>query len=1140
MTVKIKKERGGFRIEGYGGGKGGGSQRTPEETPDNLHSIARARILDLVSNGEIEGPAHGLEDGLQDIYLDGTPVANQDGSLNFDGVSVDFRAGMQDQDYIKGFPSSEASSSVGVELRDDQPWTRAITNLTLSAVRVTLAVQGLSKADTETGDINGFRVEYVVELSTDGGAYQEIYNTAFDGKTTSTYSRTHRIDLPDANTGWTARVRRVTPNEDSATIQDTTLVQTYTEVIDAKLRYPMSALVGIQVNAEQFSSIPTRAYHLKGRRVRVPVNYDPETRDYTGTWNGTFKTAYTNNPAWVFYDLMTSDLYGLGEEIPEAWVDKWQLYVIGQYCDELVTDGQGGTEPRFTANVFIQSQAQAWKVLQDLASVFRGITYYAGGTVIATADMPRDAVFTYTPANVVGGKFNYTGSARAARATVALVSWTDLSDLGRPKVEVVEDRAGISRYGIKQVEVTAFGCTSQAQAQRVGRWLLLTSRLETQAVTFDVGLDGAIAMPGQIIQVADQNRAGRRIGGRIVSAGIDYVIVDAPVLAAAGDTMTITLPSGITETRTISAAIGNALTADTTYYTADTTDITADMTGLQTSITTIFVTGDFSEVPEAETIWALNTEELQTQRFRVVSVSETAGLQFRVEAVQHIDAKYDAVDNLTRVELPPVTVIPPSVQPAPVMVEVSSYAVLSQGQAVTNAVITWNAVDGAVSYEVEWRRDNSEWIRMPRTGASRVEIQNILAGNYVARVRAINALDVSSVWEASALTELDGLIAAPPQVTALTTESLVFAIRVNWEFPDVPNIIQRTELYYSQTNNFVDAIKMGDFAYPQDTHTLFGLAAGAELYFWARLVDKNGLAGLVYPNGAGVLGMASSDATDILNYLEGEITDTQLSTELLSEIEGGGEALVAVEALETDLAAMYTIKTQVSLDGRTYLAGIGVGVENNSGIIESQVLISADRFAVIDPDLYGTTVPFAIDSGQVFLNDAYIKDASITNAKIDSLNASKITAGFIDAARVQVDSLGFDKLTQGSINIVTSMIQANAVTLNESAIATGVVSGITGTQDIISRSITSSGQDLIIQGSVILFSDGAFTIYLLRNGSSIASYSLTAAGGIFVTVPIGLIDTPGAGTYTYTIRIVMASGAVNYNYRSIVISELKR
>lgn len=954
-------KKGGYRVIGHGGGgKGGGKQRTPVESPDSLHSVAYAKVLDLISEGEIFGPVHGAGEFLRDIYLDGTPIQNESGGLNFEQVQCDFRYGTQDQDYIQGFPSSEVTTPISIELTSSLAWVRAISNTELSAVRITMAVAGLSKTNTENGDINGYSVAYAIDLSTDGGAYETVLNTAFTGKTTQRYTRSHRVDLPDANTGWSIRVRRLTPNASSATIADRTYIDTLTDIIDAKMRYPMSAIVGIQINAAQFQSIPVRSYHMRGRLVRVPTNYDPETRIYTGAWDGLFKIAYTNNPAWVFYDLAGNDRYGLGERIPAGYVDKWSLYEIGRYCDELVPDGKGGTEPRFTCNCYLQQRGDAWKVMQDLASVFRGIIYYAGGTVVPSADIPRDPVYAFTNGNVIDGRFSYMGSGGRTRYTVALVSWNDMTANGVAKVEPVEDREGIARYGIRQTEMVAFGCTSQGQAQRVGRWALVTSMLETDTVTFNVGLDGAIAMPGQVIRVADVFRAGRRIGGRISAATIDSLTLDRPIENHSGQEISVVMPDGITQTRDVTEINGNVVT----------------------------VNPNFSEVPSSESVWATDSDDLKTQLFRVVSVAEGTQenrITFQITAVKHVADKYAAIDFQTIIQLPPVTVVPPSVQPPPDNVTISEYSVISQGTTSQSMVIQWDKVDSAIYYDAQWRRDDGDWVTVPRTGTTNVEVQNIYAGGYLARVRSVNAAGVQSVWSTSILTELSGIIGAPPAVTFLQTKSIVFGIELTWGFPVGPSIIEKTEINYSLTNVFADSIRLGDFSFPQNTHTLMGLAAGATLYFWTRLIDKNGTNGPWYPIGLGVQGTSSNSAADILDYLNGQITSTQLSEELLEEIDSGGGAAVEVEQIKTDLAAMYTIKTQYTLDDRLYLAGIGVGVENNEGIIESQVLIAADRFAVIHPnDAGGVTTPFVIQGGDVFINSAFIQDATIGSAKLQN------------------------------------------------------------------------------------------------------------------------------------------------------------
>lgn len=971
----MKKVNGGWSLRGYKG-KGGGSARQPVEAPDSLHSTSYARVLDLVS----EGPIEGLVNGLQSVYLDQTPLQNADGSFNFQGVQFDIRHGTQQQEHIAGFPASEATTPVGVELVFGTPWVRSVTRPELSAVRVMLGVNGLSKADTSNGDINGYSVAYAIDLQTDGGAWVEVLSTAFTGKTSQSYRRTHRIDLPQGATNWAVRVRRLTPQANSSTIADTTVIDSITEVIDGKLRYPMSALCGVQVDASQFQSIPTRAYHMRGRQIRVPVNYDPVTGTYTGVWDGTFKTQYSNNPAWVFYDIVTNDRYGLGANIPQGWVNKWALYQIGSYCDEQVPTGRGNaTERRFTCNVYLQSRGDAHRVLQDMVSVFRGMVYWGNGSAEPVADMPRDPVYTYTQANTIDGRFTYTGSRRKDRPTVALVSYNDMTDFGRQKVVYWQDDEAVQRYGVRKTEISAFGCTSESQALRVAKWALLTAKRETRNVNFSVALDGTLVAPGSVIRVADNLLAGKRIGGRIVSATTSEITLDSDLKAYAGDMLTVIMPNGVAETREVLVSGAEMLTADTTQWTADTTDLTADRESIPGASVTVTVRPPFSQVPPPESVWALESERLATQLFTVVSVSEGDGMTFDIVAVQHEPGKFAAIDYGTKLDDRPITVVPPRVQLAPTDVTISSTEVLWQGVTSTTVFIDWVAPQDAVAYDVEWRRDDSDWVTAGRLQTTRLEINNAYTGTYVARVRAINAIEAPSIWAQSQPTYVDGLMAAPPAVVGLSTKSLVFAIQIDWGFPDGLYVAERTELWYSQANDRDTAIKLGDFAYPQNTHTMMGLAAGAAFYFWARIVDKNGLPG---PWTASVYGQASSDATAILQYLTDKITSTQLAQELLDEIESGGGAAVEVQEIKNELAAMYTIKTQMTSGGRTYIAGIGVGVENNEGIIESQVLVAADRFAVIHPNGTGVVVPFVVQGGQVFISSAFIANASIGSAKI--------------------------------------------------------------------------------------------------------------------------------------------------------------
>ncbi|ANC42965.1 host specificity protein J [Pandoraea pnomenusa] len=1004
-------------IVGYGGGggKGGGDSRTPTESPDSLHSIAYAKVLDAVSEGDVVG----LVNGLQSVYLDGTPILNPDGTANFQNVSVDVRTGTQDQAYIPGFPAVESEATVGVTLTSAVPWVRAISNTQLSAVRITMAVPALSQANTSNGDITGYRVEYAIDLATSGGAFQEVLSSAFDGKTTSTYERSHRINLPASSSGWTIRVRRITPNANSSTIADTTNIESIAEIIDAKLRYPNTALVGIQVDARQFKSIPTRSFDMKGRIIRVPSNYDPASRSYSGTWDGTFKSAWSDNPAWVFYDLVLHPRYGLGHRVNAAQVDKWSLYQIGQYCDELVDDGNGGREPRFACNCYLQSRADAYKVLQDLATIFRGMAYWANGNVVAVADMPGDPVYSFTNANVINGKFTYTGTSWKARKTVALVTWNDPSDFYKAKVEYVEDQDGISRYGVQQTETTAFGCASQGQAQRVGHWTLLSSRLETESVSFSVGLEEAMVSPGSVVSVADASRAGRRIGGRVRSAAGPTVVLDKVEQIAVGDTLTVILPSGARQSRTVQSVEGNAVT----------------------------VTANWTEAVQSQAIWVSESAQLKTQLFRVLSISQGDGLQWDVSAIQHNPDKYAAIDSGTRLQQRPISVIPPSVQPPAKDVLWDSYSVIAQGIASTTGVIKWTPADKAIAYEVEWRRDNGEWVKAGRTGSQSLEVPNLYAGTYVARVTALNALDVPSIPAYSPETVLSGKTSPPPTVTSLLATGIVFGIQINWGFPTGPLDVERTEVWYSQTDDRASAIKLADFAFPQNTHTMMGLAAGATFFFWARLIDKSGNVGSWYPATNGVMGQASANADDILEYLNGKIGETQLSQDLLEAIAtiqppfagseedyagsvniyagilsvqsliqdgdravaqqvttlqatvGENTALVqtnaqALASLDGKVSASYQMKVGVTSGGKYYGAGIGIGVSNETGPVQSQILFLADRFAFLNTANDQVSTPFVIQNGQTFISQAFIGNGWITNAMIgDYIQSNNYQAG---------------------------------------------------------------------------------------------------------------------------------------------------
>ena len=702
----------------FEGAKGGGSSsRTPVEAPDSLNSIATARILDLLGEGEQAGWLS--DDPLKDVFLDETPVMNEDGTLNFTNVVLDWRDGTQDQSYIQGFPSVENEVAIGVELKQSAPWTRAISNLQLSAINIRISVQSLSKTNNTNGDKNGYTVRYAIDIAADGGAFDEVLGNAFTGKTNDKYERGHRLDLPAATSGWVVRVRRLTADTEDTYIQDTTAIESITEIIDVKLRYPHSALAALVLDAAQFRSIPSRAFRRLGRLMQIPSNYNPVTREYTGMWDGTFQIGWNKNPAWVFFDIVTQNRFGLGQFVDQQNIDKWALYKIAQYCDELVPDGRGGMEPRFTCTVFIQRQEEAYKVIQDLASVFRGISYWGAGSIIPVSDMPRDydSIPVYTNANVKGGKFSYQSSARRARHTVALVSWSDYSDFNRQKVEYVEDPEGIARYGIQETAVVAVGADTQSQAQRVGKWILLTEKLETDTVSFVAGLDQILALPGGVVRVADRKRAGRRVGGRVAASSPDVINVDLMPTVAPGDDLFCMMPNGKAEKRTVVTTFENSILVDP----------------------------PFSDTPVEQAVFSVESPTLKNAFFTVISVSEGDGLEAVITAIQHEPAKFDAVDNGVAIEPRITTDVISAVQRPPTNVLITAKP--RAGQVMANMVVNanWTAAAGAVEYDVQWRREDGEWSPPQRVLGTSTELYNAFAGAYACKVSARNGIGIQSV-----------------------------------------------------------------------------------------------------------------------------------------------------------------------------------------------------------------------------------------------------------------------------------------------------------------------------------------------------------------------------------------------------------
>ncbi|MDC4634037.1 phage tail protein [Acinetobacter baumannii] len=836
-----------------GSKKGKNKARQPVIAPDSAQSKTYINILYGLAEGEVEG----LSNGNKSIFLEETPLEDGDGNPTYSNVKVDFRKGTNDQEYIEGFPFVESETAVGVELKSDIPWVRAFNNIELDAVRIRLKFGPLRKQDATSGDVSGLTIEYAIDVQTDGGTWTEVLKAKISDKTSANYERAHRIDLPKADTGWLVRVRRITPNSASEYISDKMYIDAVTEVVDAKLRYPNTALLGLRYDAETFGNVAKVAVDLKGTLVLVPSNYDAETRIYTGIWDGTFKRAYTNNPAWIYYDLCTNDRYGLGSRLTPLMVDKWSLYRLAQYCDEMVPDGQGGQEPRFTCNVYLQSAEGAFEILTKLAGVFRAITFWDGMSIICDADIPQDTYFTYTRANVIDGNFEYAGTRARDRHNVVKVAWDNPANHYKTEYEFVRDEKAITEAGqVRILEIDAWGCTSRGQAQRAGWWALKSEQLETRTVSFKVGLDGYIPLPGKVIEIADPLFAGRANGGRVskISADRKSITLDRDdVVAVAGDRLIINGEDGKAQARIVQSISGRVVT----------------------------VTHEFDAIA-AQNVWVIDAQDLATMKFRVISITQDEHHQFSVTALQYNPAKFDAIDKGAYFDEVPISIVNPSLQDPVTDVVITSESRIDQGINVATMIVSWTQAKGAVKYQVEWRKDDGSWIKLPITGNNSVEVPGIYAGQYQARVTAISAFEIASLPVYSVLTELTGKQGLPPKLAFIQATGILFGIKLDWGFPATGALdTAYTEIQVSPdgTSNIA---QLGLFAYPTTTHMIQGLQPNLTQFYRGRLIDRIGNIG---PWSDWTHATTSADATDVLELLNDQISESQLNQDLKTKID---------------------------------------------------------------------------------------------------------------------------------------------------------------------------------------------------------------------------------------------------------------
>lgn len=1052
------------------GRKGGSSKtRTPTEQPDDLQSVAKAKILIALGEGEFAGQLTG-----KDIYLDGTPIENSDGSKNFGGVAWEFRPGTQAQKYIQGIPGTENEINVGTAISSSTAWTHTFTNTQLSAIRLRLKWPSLFRQEDD-GDLVGYSINYAIDLQTDGGAWQTVINTRVTGKTTSGYERSHRIALPQAGTTWTVRLRKITADANSAKIGDAMTLQSYTEVIDAKLRYPNTALLYIEFDSSQFNgSIPQISCEPRGRVIRVPDNYNPETRTYGGTWTGTFKWAWTDNPAWVFYDLVVTDRFGLGNRLTAANIDKWTLYQVAQYCDQPVPDGKGGsgTEPRYICNVYVQNRNEAYTVLRDFAAIFRGMTYWGGDQIVALADMPRDIDYTYTRANVIDGQFVYSSSTTKTRYTTALVSWSDPDNAYADAMEPVFEQSLVARYGFNQLELTAIGCTRQSEANRKGRWGILTNNKD-RVVTFSVGLDGNIPQPGYVIAVADEMLSGKVTGGRISSVNGRVITLDRVADITPGNRLIVNLPSGASQARTVQAVNGRAITVTTAY----------------------------GETPQAECVWVAESDELYAQQYRVVSVADNNDGTFTISGAYHDPDKYARIDTGAIIDQRPVSVVPPGHQHAPENIIISSFSVVQQGISVETMRASWDQAPNAIAYEAQWRRNDGNWVNVPRSSTTSFDVTGIYAGRYLVRVRAINAAEISSGWGYSEEKTLTGKVGNPPKPVGFMATGINWGIRLNWGFPANTADTLKTEIQYTANSDFSDPLLLSDVPYPSSEYTQLGLRAGQEFWYRAQLVDKTGnesgytdwIRGMSNDNADDYLGdiadgfLTSEDGdrltSDIDTSLEAALQNAlanhatvehqwaqlgevradilivkttiadvdeamaELSTQVQAQIEDVTATLEdkLTAVVDADGAtAIHTLKAGVRINGVMYNAGMSIAVLAQAGQpVITRVGFNANQFVLMSGS--GTTQysPFAVVNGQVFISSAFIQDGTITNAKIGAFIQSNNYVAGVQGWRLDKagtwENYGSDGSgARKSTNVTDSIRDANGVLRVQIGKLTGV------------------------------------------------------------------------------------------------------
>ncbi|HDR1007451.1 TPA: host specificity protein J, partial [Pasteurella multocida] len=926
------------------GGKKGGGGHTPYEAPESGRSKQFVKIIEIISEGEIQG----LVDGVKSVYLDKTPIQASDDSYNFKNVDAQGRIGTQDQAIMEGFNTSEKEVAVSTQVRKLTPLTRTVTDNKVSRLRFTVGVQSLF-SQNDKGDTYGSKVDLMITIG------ETNYPVSINGKYSSQYLKQFEFDdLPVVP--FKIKVERVTADSTSQRLQNNTIWASYTEIIETEFAYPNTAIVGVRFDSEYFSSIPNRTYEIYGIKIKVPSNYDPVNRTYTGLWDGTFKVAWSNNPAWVLYDLMTNKRYGLGWRLGSFNVDKWTLYQVAQYCDQLVPDGFGGKEPRFTCNAWLTDQRKAYDVINDICSIFRAMPVWNGQEFTVVIDRPSDPVWTYTNANVIGGEFSYQYSAQKARHNEIHVEYVDASDSYERKIEIVSDDDLIRRHGLNIKKVTAFGCTSRGQAFRTGKWILETERLETKTVTFSVGVEGLMHIPGDIIRIADCHYADTNIGGRVLAVNGRKVTLDREITPWDKSYLTyINQEAKHTDIRIVNVS-GNEVTLE------------SEPIGL-------------TELG----VWSLTTQEINVQLFKALTISEEKQGQYTIVALQHEPQKEAIVDNGALFEPRETTLSTAGLD------KVQHVEVQADGDGVSlsfDYVVKHSAI---VKYQIKLYKDGSFYKIYDDLTTPNHKFIGLPDGEYVAEIRAKNKQGQLS----DAVTKTFNISFT---VTELTTASKVFAILLQWKNPVFANPNSAIEIWTNTEDRFETARKLVTLAYPTNSYSFDGLGVNETYYFWARMLDTaNGNAGEFTES---VVGTSESSGSKLVEYLQGQISSNTFSQELaeqITKIEKTGKSN------EKRMNSMHILKVEDHASGKKAIAGIAIGADAESD--ESQVIISANKFIIADPNSSTLKTPFSIltEDGiaKVVLDGDLIANGTISGDKIQAnstISAPNINGGNVKAS----------------------------------------------------------------------------------------------------------------------------------------------